>query len=476
VVAAHTHAYLAHLVCPQWSGWVREPRGGKVMQTNRPQSDRTRLDSPAQHPVDSRPVGAHGVLALVAPSLQRLVLTAVCLSYLAFGVLFQLFPPLLSALGSQFRVNHSTASLVMTLFLLPILVVAFPAGALVARYGVRRIGVWAFALELSGALVSSAAPTFAVLLLGRAVSGLGGGLLVIALLSLIIECIPQEKRGLALGIFVAGLPAGTGIAFDVLAPLGTKLGWRAEMGVAFLLLLGVLLVFLRAVPRTPHRCVSAPRLLPVLRTGQLWRLALVTLLGYTAIIGFTTWAPTTLVTFARVPLWLGTVLASILLVVDIPFAPLWGAVSDRLGRRKPFIVGGFTIYLLGSLVVPVVAHAGGWGIAGLLITITGMGVGCAMFFPAALAIPAETVEPEQVGLAYALFFMAQVGGMLLGPVLIGAVLDFGSATGAFLAVSAITLAGVLVGLTLRGRKPGKGQVRNRTGEWDFSGARGGESR
>lgn len=46
--------------------------------------------------------------------------------------------------------------------------------------------------------------------------------------------------------------------------------------------------------------------------------------------------------------------------------------------------------------------------------------------------------------------MAQVGGMLLGPVLlIGTVLDFGSATGAF--VSAITLMGVLVGLTLRGR-------------------------
>ena len=47
--------------------------------------------------------------------------------------------------------------------------------------------------------------------------------------------------------------------------------------------------------------------------------------------------------------------------------------------------------------------------------------------------------------------MAQVGGMLLGPVLIGAVLDFGSATGAFLSVSAITLMGLLIGLTFHGR-------------------------
>ncbi len=54
-------------------------------------------------------------------------------------------------------------------------------------------------------------------------------------------------------------------------------------------------------------------------------------------------------------------------------------------------------------------------------------------------------------MAYALFFMAQVGGMLLGPVLIDSVLDLSSATGAYLGVSAITLAGLLVSLTLHGR-------------------------
>jgi MFS family permease len=232
------------------------------MQTNRPRHYRTCQDTSGQHPVRNRPVSAHGIFALVAPSHERLVLTAVFLSYLAFGALFQLFPPLLQLLGSQFHVNHSTASLTMTLFLVPILVVAFPAGILVARYGIRRIGLWAFVLLMAGTGVCLVAPSFAVLLLGRAISGLGGGLLVIALLSLVIERIPQEKRGLALGIFVAGLPAGTGVAFDVLSPLGAKLGWRSEMGVAFLLLLGMLLVFLRAVPRTAHLPKVIPRLTP----------------------------------------------------------------------------------------------------------------------------------------------------------------------------------------------------------------------
>src|SRR5262245_61623572 len=86
----------------------------------------------------------HGIFAFARPSPQRRVLMIVFLSYLAFGLLFQLFPPLLALIGRQFQVNHSSASLVMTLFLAPILLIAFPAGALVSRYGVRLMGQLAF--------------------------------------------------------------------------------------------------------------------------------------------------------------------------------------------------------------------------------------------------------------------------------------------------------------------------------------------
>lgn len=144
-------------------------------------------------------------------------------------------------------------------------------------------------------------------------------------------------------------------------------------------------------------------------------------------------------------------IATVLLVIDIPFAPLWGAVSDHAGRRKPFILLALTVYLLGSLLVSVMTRTGLWTIPGLLVVIAGMGIGCAMFFPVSLAIPAETVEPEQVGVAYAMLLMAQVAGMLLGPTLIGSIGDFSSAAGVFLSVSAVTLAGLLLRTTLRGR-------------------------
>jgi MFS family permease len=80
-----------------------------------------------------------------------------------------------------------------------------------------------------------------------------------------------------------------------------------------------------------------------------------------------------------------------------------------------------------------------------------MGVGCSMFFPAALAIPAETVPHELCGAAYGLVFTGQVTGMVLGPQVIAMALDATSATGAFLAVSALTLIGLLLSFSLRAR-------------------------
>jgi MFS transporter, DHA1 family, multidrug resistance protein len=183
--------------------------------------------------------------------------------------------------------------------------------------------------------------------------------------------------------------------------------------------------------------------------GKLWRLSIVTVLGYAAILGFTTWAPTTLVGFARIPLWAASLIASMLLIIDIPFAPMWGAVSDQIGRRRPFVIAAFTVYLIGSLLVPWVAQT--HTVVPLVLVIVGMGIGCAMFFPAALTIPAETVTKERVGAAYGLFFTAQVTGMLAGPVLIGQLLDTGTPALAFFGVSGVTALGLAAAFTLRSR-------------------------
>lgn len=339
----------------------------------------------------------------------------------------------------------------MTLFLAPMALIALPGGSLVDRYGARRIGALALSLMTAGGLVSIIAPDYTTLVAGRVTSGFGGGLLLVSILKILTNELPRTQHGLAFGFFVAGLPIGTGFSFDLLTPLNHWMGWRGETAVAVVVVITALIAFLHTVKQTERRHFERSNSLGIaLRSGSLWRLVGSVVLGYTAVIGFTTWAPTVLVGYARIPLWAASVIASILLLVDIPLGPLWGALSDRLGRRKPFILLAFVIYLLGSIFVPFVAQAGSRiVIPALLVAVAIMGTGCSMFFPVALTIPAKVVPPEYSGAAYGMFFTAQVVGMVLGPLLIGLTLDAMSPYMAFFSVSAITFAGLLASIAIK---------------------------
>lgn len=263
------------------------------------------------------------------------------------------------------------------------------------------------------------------------------------------ETIPRDKLGISLGLFAAGLPVGTGVSFNLLRLVAESTGWKGALAGALVVLASTLLLFELTAGR--HSVSSGLSVNPAraLRSAELWRLSGITVLGYAAILGFTTWAPTTLVGLAGIPIWGASLIASLLLVIDIPFAPLWGAFSDRVGRRRPFVILAFAVYLLGSLTVPFLAQT--HSVAALVLTIGGMGIGCAMFFPAALTIPAETVTPDRAGAAYGLFFTAQVAGMLVGPMTIGQILDAATPLLAFLGVSAITAGGLALAFTLRSR-------------------------
>lgn len=369
--------------------------------------------------------------------------------YFGFGTLLQVFPPLLGSLQQEFGISHRTASLVMSLFLAPMVLAAVPAGVTCDRLGVTAIGRIGAAVMLAGTAASLVAPSWPLVLAGRVIAGTGGALLLVAVLKIGTETVPAEKLGLSMGLFAAGLPVGTGLAFNLLRLPAQTGGWRMSLLAAGIVVLTTALVFEAVGARRPSTTSMSVNPARALRSGELWRLSVVTVLGYAAILGFTTWAPTTLVGFAGIPLWAAALIASILLIVDIPFAPFWGAVSDRVRRRKPFLVASFAVYLIGSLLVPVVAQS--HTVAPLVVVITGMGIGCAMFFPAALTIPAQSVPADRIGAAYGLFFTAQVVGLLSGPLLIGQILDLGTPTLAFLGVSAVTALGLAAAFTLRTR-------------------------
>jgi hypothetical protein len=87
-------------------------------------------------------------------------------------------------------------------------------------------------------------------------------------------------------------------------------------------------------------------------SASLARLLALTVIGYAVIRAFTTWAPVHVPGYARLAAQTTVILASILLAIDIPATPFWGHLSDRIGRRKPFLIYAFVIYAAGALPRP----------------------------------------------------------------------------------------------------------------------------
>lgn len=80
-------------------------------------------------------------------------------------------------------------------------------------------------------------------------------------------------------------------------------------------------------PRSLTADLAALLALPALRP-----LALLGFLDYAAIIAFATWAPTRIVDYDGLASQTAALVASVLLVIDVPFAPLWGRAADPFGR------------------------------------------------------------------------------------------------------------------------------------------------
>lgn len=378
------------------------------------------------------------------PTLAGLYLVA-ALAYASVGAVLQVLPPFFDELGREFEASRTLIGLSMTAFLAPVAGFSWLLGAMVDRHGPSRVGRWGFLLLLVGAAATAVAPSLGVLLAGRAVAGLGGGMVLVATLKLLAIRVPGARLGRAFGIFVAGLPVGTGIAFDLLNRLPA---WRLSAAVAGALVLPAGLAFMgldgpatsTTTARTRHQDLAVlsaqPALLP---------LALLVLLGYAAIIAFTTWAPTRLVAYGGLASSTASLIASVLLVVDIPFAPLWGRVSDAVGRRKPFVVASFLVYGIGAFLVPIAARA---GVLPLVLVVTAMGIGCAMFFPATLALPQGMVGEEVLGAAYGAFLTAQALGMVLGPLFLGLVFDGAATPVGFFVIGGIAAVGFATSLRL----------------------------
>lgn len=157
--------------------------------------------------------------------------------------------PAIPAIRSAFGVDNRQVGLVMIVFVLFSLSSTALMANLGDRHGRRPVYLASVALFALGSLVIALAPAFWVILLGRAIQGVGGGGIIPTASAVIADAFPPERRGRALGM----IGATYGMAFVLGPPTAalvmTVASWQwiflANLPIAAL----VLLMGVRALPR-----------------------------------------------------------------------------------------------------------------------------------------------------------------------------------------------------------------------------------
>ena len=134
------------------------------------------------------------------------------------------------------------------------------------------------------------------------------------------------------------------------------------------------------------------------------------------------------------PSLIGTLLATNMLLSSL-LTILMGRIADRLSRRL-LAIGGCVITSLFLFSLPL-----GQGFGVLLVIAVVGSLGSATIVPAASALTVQVGRRYGMGSSIALFGMAQSIGMVIGPLVSGAVADHAGTNSAFYLGAAIVLMG-----------------------------------
>ena len=99
-------------------------------------------------------------------------------------------------------------------------------GKLADRLGMGRVMTWGYLLFTGSSLLCGLAPTAAVLVAGRLLQGIGGGMLSATSLGAVGSYLPPERRGWGIGIVSAASALGAMLGAPIGGMLSEMAGWR----------------------------------------------------------------------------------------------------------------------------------------------------------------------------------------------------------------------------------------------------------
>ena len=416
----------------------------------------------------------------------NVTLAVLALSALAFALLQSLVAPALPAIQHQLHASESGVAWILTSYLLSASVATPLIGRLGDIHGKERVLVWVLVALAAGTLLSALATSLPVLLAGRVIQGVGGGVFPLAF-GIIRDEFPRERVAGSIGLISAILGIGGGAGIVLAGVLVDNLSYHWLFWVPLVTVVVAAVATALFVPESPIKAPSrisftAAALLSVglaavllaISEAPSWGWGSVRTLGLAiaglVVLALWVWVelrsrePLVDMRIMRLPAVWRTNLVAFLLgagmyssfilipqLVELPKSTgfgfgasvtaaglflvpatvmmlLAGSLAGRLEHRfgsKPLLAAG-TIATAASFAVLAFAHHAPIDIY-LGATLLGLGIGLA--FAALANLIVEAVPPDQTGVATGVNTIARTLGGALGSQVVASILA-GSIAGA----------------------------------------------
>jgi len=408
------------------------------------------------------PPGERGILVAVA--------LATALAPLNSTMLIVALPRIIDDLGTRL----GTAGWLVTGYLIAVAALQTPAGKLGDRYGHRRLFLGGLSAFLVSSLGAAVAPSIWPLIAFRVGQGVTGAIVFPNGWALLREVVPAERRASRFGLVGSsiGLAAAIGPQIGELAL--DLAGWRFIFLVNVAMVVPALIIGQRCLPRRAERprptgafdVVGTAGWLAlllgavvVLNTSVRSGRAAIAVVGVPLLVAAGVWfvrrelchpdpvlqprffahpafAAATggmalsnlsmYVTLLALPIMLddravsvGTVL-TVMTGLSVALAPVGGRLADRLGRRRPAVLG---IGLMAAGLAPLALAGRDIAIPLLVGELAIIGVGLGLSSAAMQTAALEAIDPREAGVASGVYATGRYIGSILGSSLLAATAD-----------------------------------------------------
>ncbi|HYB28576.1 MAG TPA: MFS transporter [Solirubrobacteraceae bacterium] len=327
----------------------------------------------------------------------------------------------LPSVAHGLHVSSASTAVVLSAYFGAYAIVLLPGGALVDRFGARRLALVGLAVFGVGAGAGAVTSSIDALIATRVVQGVGAGLVSPAALAGAVSGFPPERRGSALGIWGASAGISNLIGPLLGGLLTVSLGWRAAWWALVPLALISAAAVARQVPATLHSGEAAkgsPTLNRVVMAATL-----VAALTFAVMIGCFYLASQYLQRAAGYSaLGASAALVIVALLVGAA-APIAGRLVDEHGERMPAILG--FVLAAGGLAVLAIP---GMPLSDLvtILPLVPVGLGLGMLFVPTSRAALNATPPASHGRTSAILSVGRLLGAGIGAALGGVVLSGGT--------------------------------------------------